>query len=75
MNQARFTEACKRGNLKLVKKLSNKVDVRAREDYAFRLACVNGHLEVAKFLKDFEAVRDTDSGIDYEAVKKTLLKL
>lgn len=30
--------------------ITHKIDINANDDYAFRWACVNGHLEIAKLL-------------------------
>jgi ankyrin repeat protein len=45
------------GDLKLVKSLVEKgIDVHIENDYLFRYACQNGHLEIVKFV--------TDMGVD-----------
>ena len=48
-----FIELCKSGNLEEATKLYNteKIDIHAENDVAFRWSCCNGHLEVVKQFK------------------------
>lgn len=48
-----FSNACHKGQLKLVKwiwKHVSKIDIRADNDYLFRTTCYHGHLSVVKWL-------------------------
>jgi hypothetical protein len=46
----RFTEACKSGQLEEAKQLvqDHQVDVHANNELAFRYACENRHIDIAK---------------------------
>lgn len=51
--QQQFQTACKEGNLYEVKTLLNNysdIDISKDNEYAFRWACCNGHLDVAQYL-------------------------
>ena len=52
-----FIEACKNGNLDQAKKMTQDtetyggpIDIHAHSDFAFQMACYNGHLEIARWL-------------------------
>lgn len=49
-----FQKACEHGHINIARLiyLSHKVDITLNHDYAFRLACKNGHLETIQFLQD-----------------------
>ena len=54
--QQQFNDACKNGNLEEAKKLLQNnptIDVSAYDEYAFKLACTNGHLQVAQWFCSF----------------------
>lgn len=49
--QDKFFELCETGNLEKLKKLNyNKIDIHDGYEYAFEMACENGHLDVVKYL-------------------------
>ena len=53
-NLNKFIEACKNGNIEIVKSIINldndKIDIHFNNDRAFRWACAKGHIEIVKLL-------------------------
>jgi ankyrin repeat protein len=55
MDQNRFLEACKTGDITTLKSLDfSKINIHAGDEWAFRLTCINGHLNIVKFLISLE---------------------
>ena len=52
--QKEFLNACKKGDLKLVKYLlelpNNNININSKNDRACRLACSKGHINIVKYL-------------------------
>ena len=63
-----FIEACKLGNLDKAKSIvqaNPEQNIHAESDFAFQLACMHGHLEVAQWLVNY--VVSIKSPIDIHA--------
>ncbi len=59
--QRDFIIACKKGNIKLAKKLletNPALNISAENDHAFRWTCSYGHLDVAKWLLEIKPTID-----------------
>jgi hypothetical protein len=72
LNTNTFTEACRKGNLNLLKWMvendnNNCINIsgtRWNKEFPFKVACANGHLEVAKWLLEMKP--DIDISVDNE---------
>jgi hypothetical protein len=72
INTNTFTEACRKGNLNLLKWMlendnHNCINIsgtRWNKEFPFKVACANGHLEVAKWLLEIKS--DIDISVDNE---------
>ena len=73
--EKKFQQLCISGNFDQVKeflKENPEIDISADNEYAFRDACRNGHLEIAKWLVEIKPIYKSGSG--YLKVIKWLLK-
>ena len=63
-----FVEACEKGQLDQAKRIAQEnpdLDIHTEEDEAFRLACLHGHFDVARWLVDYAT--SIESPVDIHA--------